>query len=96
MAIARALAMNPELMLFDEPTSALDPELSGEVLKVIRTLADEGMTLVIVTHELTFAKEIADRIVFMEQGRIVEEGRAQQVFENPTHERTRAFVNYTI
>ena len=96
VAIARALALNPELMLFDEPTSALDPELSGEVLKVIRTLADEGMTLVIVTHELTFAKEIADRIVFMEHGRIVEEGRAQQVFENPTHERTRAFVNYTI
>lgn len=96
VAIARALAMNPELMLFDEPTSALDPELSGEVLKVIRTLADEGMTLVIVTHELNFAKEIADRIVFMEQGRIVEEGSANDLFENPTHERTRAFINYAI
>jgi len=92
IAIARALAMEPKLMLFDEVTSALDPELKGEVLKVMRALADEGMTMVVVTHELGFAREVADRVVFMEAGRIVEEGTAEQVFERPASERTRAFL----
>ena len=91
IAIARALAMEPRMMLFDEVTSALDPELKGEVLKVMRTLADEGMTMLVVTHELGFAREVADRVVFMEAGSIVEAGPAEQMFSRPTSERTRAF-----
>ena len=92
VAIARALAMNPRVMLFDEPTSALDPELTGEVLAVMRTLAEEGMTMLVVSHELGFAREVADRIVFMENGVIVEEGPPQQMFESPQFERTRKFL----
>jgi ABC-type polar amino acid transport system ATPase subunit len=92
IAIARALAMEPKLMLFDEVTSALDPELKGEVLKVMRTLADEGMTMLVVTHELGFAREVADRVVFMEAGRIVEVGTAEQIFERPASERTASFL----
>ena len=93
VAIARALAMQPKLMLFDEATSALDPELIGEVLKVIRALAEEGRTMVIVTHELHFAEEISDRVVFMDEGNIVEEGPPQQMFSRPSHDRTRAFLS---
>jgi len=93
VAIARALAMNPKLMLFDEATSALDPELVGEVLKVMRQLADEGMTMVVVTHEMGFAREVADRIIFMDYGVIVEEGPPEQIFNEPRHERTRAFLS---
>lgn len=93
VAIARALAMAPKVMLFDEATSALDPELVGEVLKVMRELADEGMTMVIVTHEMKFAEEIGDRIIFMDKGVIVEEGQAEQLFYNPKHERTKAFIS---
>lgn len=92
VAIARALAMNPKVMLFDEPTSALDPELTGEILKVIRDLAAKDMTMVIVTHEIEFAKNVADRIIFMADGYIVEEGEAVQVADNPQHERTKAFL----
>jgi len=92
IAIARALAMNPKYMLFDEPTSALDPELIGEVLRVIRQLADEGMTLIIVTHEMNFAREIADRIVMMDDGVIIEEGPPEQIFVNPQNDRTRSFL----
>ena len=92
VGIARAIAVNPEVILFDEPTSALDPELTGEVLSVIRTLADEGTTMVIVTHEMTFAREIADHVVFMEGGVIVEEGTANQIFTSPKEERTRKFL----
>ncbi len=92
IAIARALAMEPKLMLFDEVTSALDPELKGEVLRVMRTLADEGMTMLVVTHELGFAREVADRVVFMEAGRVVEIGTPQQLFEAPKSERTREFL----
>jgi polar amino acid transport system ATP-binding protein len=91
-AIARALAMGPELMLFDEPTSALDPEIVGEVLAVMRGLADEGMTMIVVTHEMSFAREVADRVVFMDDGVIVEEGDAQQVIGSPANERTRRFL----
>lgn len=93
VAIARALAMEPKVMLFDEATSALDPELVGEVLNVMKELADEGMTMVIVTHEMKFAEEVGDRIIFMDKGVIVEEGRPQQLFHHPKHERTRAFIN---
>ena len=93
VAIARALAMKPNLMLFDEPTSALDPELVGEVLEVIRELASDGMTLIVVTHEIGFAKEVADRIAFMDDGRIVEIGPAKQVIEKPVSERTREFIS---
>ena len=93
IAIARALAMNPKLMLFDEATSALDPELVGEVLKVMRQLAEEGMTMIVVTHEMGFAREVADRVIFMDQGRIVEEGRPNDIFNNPTHERTQGFLS---
>jgi len=93
VAIARALAMNPKLMLFDEATSALDPELVGEVLKVMRQLAEEGMTMVVVTHEMGFAREVADRVIFMDYGVIVEEGPPQQIFNEPVHERTRAFLS---
>ncbi len=92
VAIARALAMNPKLMLFDEATSALDPELVGEVLKVMRQLAEEGMTMVVVTHEMGFAREVADDVIFMDKGVIVEEGSAEQVFDNAQNERTRGFL----
>jgi polar amino acid transport system ATP-binding protein len=92
VAIARALAMKPELMLFDEPTSALDPELVGEVLAVMRSLADEGTTMIVVTHEMGFARGVADRVVFMDQGVVVEEGPPDQVLLNPREERTRTFL----
>ncbi|MEI2776335.1 MAG: amino acid ABC transporter ATP-binding protein [Tetrasphaera sp.] len=92
VAIARALAMRPKLMLFDEPTSALDPELVGEVLDVMRTLASEGMTMIVVTHEMGFARDVADRVVFIDQGVVVEQGDPQQVIHNPQHERTKAFL----
>ncbi len=92
VAIARALAMKPELMLFDEPTSALDPELVGEVLAVMRTLADEGTTMIVVTHEMGFAREVADRVVFMDAGVVVEQGSPADVLTNPKEERTRTFV----
>ena len=93
VAIARALAMDPEVLFFDEPTSALDPELTRDVLKVIRDLAAERMTMVIVTHEMTFARDVADRIIFMDDGLVVEEGRAVDVINNPRQERTRAFLS---
>lgn len=93
VAIARALAMNPDIMLFDEPTSALDPEMVGEVLNVIKQLAQEGMTMVIVTHEMGFAREVADRVIFMDNGYIVEEGTPQEIFGNPQNERTQDFLN---
>ena len=93
VAIARALAMNPKLMLFDEPTSALDPELVGEVLDVMRTLAEIGMTMVVVTHEIGFAREVGDTLVFMDGGVVVESGDPRQVLGNPQHERTRAFLS---
>jgi len=92
VAIARALAMNPKIMLFDEPTSALDPELVGEVLLVMKVLAEEGMTMVVVTHEMEFAREVADRVIFMDQGIIVEEGTPKDIFENPVQERTKMFL----
>ena len=92
VAIARALAMQPSLMLFDEPTSALDPELVGEVLGVMRQLAEEGMTMLVVTHEMSFAREVCDRVVFMDDGAIVEEGPPQEVLGRPQHARTRAFL----
>jgi polar amino acid transport system permease protein len=93
VAIARALAIKPKLMLFDEPTSALDPELVGEVLGVMRGLADAGMTMVVVTHEIRFARDVADRVVFMDGGEVIEQGTPQQVIDNPTHERTQKFLN---
>ncbi|MEW1638461.1 amino acid ABC transporter ATP-binding protein [Streptomyces sp. NPDC093801] len=93
VAIARALSMGPEVMLFDEPTSALDPELVGEVLSVMRVLAGEGMTMMVVTHEMSFAREVADRVVFMDGGVIVEQGAAEQVVTRPVQERTRDFLN---
>ena len=92
VAIARALAMNPKLMLFDEATSALDPELVGEVLKVMRQLAEEGMTMVVVTHEMGFAREVADHVIFMDKAVIVEQGPPKQIFDNPENERTRNFL----
>lgn len=92
VAIARALAMSPRILLFDEPTSALDPELVGEVLLAMRELADEGMTMVVVTHEMAFAREVADRVIFMDQGVIIEEGPPETLFENPVQERTQAFL----
>nr|WP_274603613.1 amino acid ABC transporter ATP-binding protein [Rhizobium sp. CFBP 8762] len=92
VAIARALAMKPKLMLFDEPTSALDPELVGEVLSVMRKLAQDGMTMLVVTHELSFAREVADRVIFMDQGVVVEEGPARSVIDTPQHERTQTFL----
>jgi polar amino acid transport system ATP-binding protein len=92
VAIARALAMRPKLMLFDEPTSALDPELVGEVLAVMKQLALDGMTMLVVTHEMGFAREVADRVVFMADGAVVESGRPESLLEAPTHERTRAFL----
>jgi polar amino acid transport system ATP-binding protein len=93
VAIARALAMRPGLMLFDEPTSALDPELVGEVLAVMRQLAEEGMTMIVVTHEMGFAREVGDSLVFMDEGKIVEAGRPREVISDPQHERTRAFLS---
>ena len=92
VAIARALCMNPDLILFDEPTSALDPEMVGEVLSVMKSLAEEGMTMVVVTHEMEFAKEVANRVVFMDKGVIFEEGTPKEIFENPKEERTREFL----
>jgi polar amino acid transport system ATP-binding protein len=93
VAIARALAMKPALMLFDEPTSALDPEMIGEVLEVMKELAREGMTMIVVTHEMGFAKEVADRVVMMDEGVVVEEGTPEHFFANPTHERTKSFLS---
>lgn len=93
VAIARALAMNPDIMLFDEPTSALDPELTGEVLKAMRQLAEEHMTMVVVTHEMAFAREVAHRVIFMDKGEIVEEGTPHELFHTPRHPRTQAFLN---
>lgn len=92
VAIARALAMQPKLLLFDEPTSALDPELVGDVLSVMRELASEGMTMIVVTHEIGFAREVADRVVFMDDGAVVETGKAVDVIDRPTHDRTRLFL----
>ncbi len=92
VAIARALAMQPRIMLFDEPTSSLDPEMVGEVLAVMQTLADEGMTMVVVTHEMGFARRVADRVLFMDEGRIVEDGAPELLFERPAAERTRRFL----
>ena len=92
VAITRALAMEPKALLFDEPTSALDPELVGDVLEVMRSLANEGMTMVIVTHEMEFAKDVADRVIFMSDGYIVEEGTPNEIFTNPKHDRTRSFL----
>jgi polar amino acid transport system ATP-binding protein len=93
VAIARALMMNPDILLFDEPTSALDPELTGEVLKVMKMLAQEHMTMIVVTHEMGFAKEVANRILFMDNGEIVESGSPEQLFSNPKNERTKSFLN---
>ena len=93
VAIARALAMEPDIMCFDEPTSALDPEITGEVLNVIQELAEEDVTMVIVTHEMNFAKEVADRVIFMDKGRIVEEGTPEDIFENPKSERLQEFLS---
>ena len=92
VAIARALAMNPKILLFDEPTSALDPELVGEVLVVMKDLATEGMTMVVVTHEMAFAKEVADRVIFMDGGVIVEQGTPENIFDAPSQERTQQFL----
>lgn len=93
VAIARALAMNPIVMLFDEPTSALDPEMVGEVLNVMKNLAKEGMTMIVVTHEMGFAREVGDRVIFMDDGQIVEEGSPQEIFTNPKQERTKLFIS---
>ncbi|WML48536.1 amino acid ABC transporter ATP-binding protein [Neobacillus sp. PS3-34] len=93
VAIARALAMNPKIMLFDEPTSALDPEMVGDVLEVMKQLAREGMTMVVVTHEMGFAREVGDRVLFMDGGYIVEENKPDELFGNPQHERTKAFLS---
>jgi polar amino acid transport system ATP-binding protein len=93
VAIARALAMRPEVMLFDEPTSALDPELVGEVLRTMKELAEEGMTMVVVTHEMGFAQEVADRVIYMHDGKIVEEGRPENLFNNPQNQRTKEFLD---
>ncbi|MBT1070566.1 amino acid ABC transporter ATP-binding protein [Geobacter chapellei] len=93
VAIARSLAMNPKAILFDEPTSALDPEMIGEVLDVMKNVAREGMTMIVVTHEMGFAREVADRVIFMDHGRIVEEGTPEHFFTNPTHERAKLFLS---
>jgi glutamine transport system ATP-binding protein len=93
VAIARALAMEPKIMLFDEPTSALDPEMVGEVLEVMKQLAKEGMTMIVVTHEMGFAREVGDRVIFMDGGYIVEENTPEEIFGNPQHERTKAFLS---
>lgn len=92
IAIVRALAMDPEVLLFDEPTSALDPEMVGEVLSVMKDLANEGMTMVVVTHEMGFAREVGDRIIFMDEGTVVEEGRAEEIFQNPKNDRLKDFL----
>ena len=94
VAIARALTMDPDLILFDEPTSALDPEMVGEVLSAIRNLRDLGLTMIIVTHEMDFAKKVSDKVIFMDGGKILEEGSPEDIFDNPKFERTRDFVNY--
>ncbi|MGG3561060.1 amino acid ABC transporter ATP-binding protein [Neobacillus rhizosphaerae] len=96
VAIARALMMNPEILLFDEPTSALDPELTGEVLQVMKDLAQEHMTMIVVTHEMGFAKEVANRVIFMDNGEIVESGAPNELFTNPQNERTKAFLNRSL
>jgi len=96
VAIARALAQKPKLLLFDEPTSALDPELIGEVLNVIHELADEGRSMVLVTHEIRFARDVADRVIFLHDGIIVEEGSPEQIIDNPTHDRLRGFLNQIV
>lgn len=96
VAIARALTMNPKIMLFDEPTSALDPEMVGEVLKVMKDLAQEGMTMVVVTHEMNFAREVSDRVIFMDQGYIMEEGDPEEIFTAPTSERCKEFLDKVI
>ncbi|MBQ7950189.1 MAG: amino acid ABC transporter ATP-binding protein [Clostridia bacterium] len=93
VAIVRALCMEPEVMLFDEPTSALDPEMVGEVLDVMKKLAAEGMTMLVVTHEMGFAREVADRVIFMDEGVIMEQGTPEEIFNNPQNERTKAFLN---
>jgi len=93
VAIARALAMKPKVMLFDEPTSALDPEMVGEVLAVMKDLARDGMTMVVVTHEMGFAREVGDRVLFIDEGKVIEEGTPEQIFGNPQNERTRSFLN---
>ncbi|MDA8234258.1 MAG: amino acid ABC transporter ATP-binding protein [Clostridia bacterium] len=93
VAIARALAMRPKVMLFDEPTSALDPEMVGEVLGVMKDLAKEGMTMVVVTHEMGFAREVGDRVIFMDEGRIIEEGTPEEIFNNPKNERLKGFLS---
>ncbi|MGN0597274.1 MAG: amino acid ABC transporter ATP-binding protein [Ruminiclostridium sp.] len=93
VSIARALALNPQVLFFDEPTSALDPELTGDILKVIRELAEEHMTMVIVTHEIDFARNVADRVIFMANGVVIEEGRPEDVIDNPSNERTKAFLS---
>lgn len=92
VGIARAIAVNPEVILFDEPTSALDPELVGEVLEVMKQLAKEGITMIVVTHEMSFAKEVADEIIFLDEGRIIEQGTPEEIFNNPKEERTRQFL----
>ena len=92
VAIARCLAMKPDIILFDEPTSALDPEMVGEVLDVIKKLTNDGITLIIVTHEMAFAKEISDRVIFMSDGKIVEDGTPSEIFDNPKNERTKSFL----
>ena len=92
VAIARALSVNPEAMLFDEPTSALDPEMVGEVLKTMQELAKSGLTMIIVTHEMEFARDVSDRVIFMDKGVIAEQGTPQQIFENPQEERTKEFL----
>ena len=96
VAIARALMMNPEILLFDEPTSALDPELTGEVLEVIKALADEQMTMMVVTHEMGFAREVANRVIFMDNGEIIESGHPSELFTNPQNERTKAFLSRSL
>ena len=93
VAIARALAMEPKALLFDEPTSALDPELVGDVLEVMKSLAKDGMTMIVVTHEMGFARDVADRVIFMADGYIVEEGKPEDIFTNPKEERTKAFLS---
>jgi polar amino acid transport system ATP-binding protein len=96
VAIARALMMNPEILLFDEPTSALDPELTGEVLEVIKALAEEQMTMIVVTHEMGFAREVANRVIFMDNGEIIESGHPSELFTNPQNERTKAFLSRSL